>query len=388
MALTTQKVAALRPLKDWFAERLDAMLAELGWLVEQETPSGAKAALDRTQEQLAERFREAGAHTEIISSPTGNHLLARVGPVVTEGQLFVIGHVDTVWPMGTLVRKPFQIEAGRAYGPGVYDMKAGLIMLLFALRALQEHKLTPNRSLTFLVSADEEVGSHTSRTLIEQEARKAAGVLVLEPPLENGAVKTARKGVGLYTLKVQGRAAHAGVEPEKGINALVEMAHQILAINALNDYPKGTTLNVGVLEGGTRPNVVPAEATAKIDLRVSTMAEAERISTALQTLQTVLPGAKLELQGGLNRPPFERTPTVVDLFQQAAAIAEAIQTGESLQEGATGGGSDGNFTAALGIPTLDGLGAVGAGAHAEHEQMQIDSLPRRAHLLTGLLAVL
>ncbi|HEX2915351.1 MAG TPA: M20 family metallopeptidase [Chloroflexia bacterium] len=387
MTASDETIKLLATAGSWFEEQQEAMLQELGWLVEQETPSGAKAEINRVQAELAERFEEAGASTEIIAAPNGNHLLARFGNQ-DQAPVLAVGHVDTVWPLGTLARKPFKVENGLAFGPGVYDMKAGLIMLLFALKCFEAKQITPNRPLTLLITADEEVGSVTSRALIEQEARKAACTLILEPPLESGALKTARKGVGRYVLKVKGRAAHAGVEPEKGVNALVEMAHQVLAINSLNDYSRGTTLNVGVLQGGTRPNVVPAEASAEIDLRVSTLAEAERISQALNNLRPVLSEAQLVLEGGLNRPPFERTAKVEGLFRQAQEIALTIHTGETLQEGATGGGSDGNFTAALGIPTLDGLGGVGKGAHAEHEQLLVSSLPKRAHLLSGLLALL
>lgn len=377
----------LKALGQWFAAQQAVMVEELGWLVSQETPSGAVEQINRAQASLAYLFAEAGGEAEVIEGPNGNLLRVRLGGG-GPGQILVVGHTDTVWPLGTLARKPFKVEDGIAYGPGVYDMKAGIIMLLFALRALHETKIKPSRPVTILLTADEEVGSKTSRPLIEQEARQAACTLVLEPALENGALKTTRKGTGRYVLKVEGRAAHAGVEPEKGINALVEIAHHVLAINALNDYGRGTTLNVGVLQGGTRPNVVPALAEAQIDFRVSTLAEADRIQTALDNLRPVLPGARLVVEGGLNRPPFERTPAIAALFRHAAELARTIQTGEELQEGATGGGSDGNFTAALGIPTLDGLGAIGKGAHAEHEQVVVAALPRRAHLIAGLLAAL
>ncbi len=383
-----EKTALLQSLGSWFAQKQPEMVDELGWLVSQETPSGETEAIDRTQHQLGERFSQAGAQVELVAGRDGSHLLVRLGASSATKQLLAVGHTDTVWPMGTLARKPFRVEDGLAYGPGVYDMKAGIIMVLFALRAFKVLEIVPARPITLLLTADEEVGSKTSRDLIEQEAHKAACCLVLEPPLQSGALKTARKGVGRFTLKVQGRSAHAGVEPEKGVNALVELAHQLIAIHALNDYERGTTLNVGVAHGGTRSNVVPAAAQVEIDMRVRTLAEAERITAALHNLRPVLPEAVLTLEGGLNRPPFERTPAIVELFQTATAIAQNIQIGEDLAEGSTGGGSDGNFTAALGIPTLDGLGAIGKGAHAEHEQVIVASLPRRAHLLAGLLASL
>ncbi len=370
----------------WFEEQQAAMLTELKNLVEQETPSGENEAIQRVQTQLGEKFARLGGQVDIIEGPKGNHLKVSWGEAGPDNpQILAVGHIDTVWPMGTLARKPFKVEDGLAFGPGVYDMKAGIVLLQFAMQALQQHNLKPARPFTILITADEEVGSRTSRSLIEAEAKKAACALVLEPPLENGAVKTARKGVGQFSLKIEGRAAHAGVEPEKGVNALIELAHQMLAINALNDYSRGTTLNVGVAQGGTRSNVVPAKASAEIDLRVSTLAEAQRIEAALKSLLPVLPEAALMLEGGLNRPPFERTAAVVELFNKAKALYRAVEPEVALEEGSTGGGSDGNFTAALGIPTLDGLGAVGKGAHAEHEQVLINSLPRRAHLLAAIL---
>jgi glutamate carboxypeptidase len=263
-------------------------------------------------------------------------------------------------------------------------MKGGMVVLYFALQALRARGLRPARKLQVLFTSDEEVGSKTSRKLIEQTATGAAVAYVLESPLPGGTLKTARKGTGDYVVRIQGRAAHAGVEPQKGISATQELAHQILTLHGLNDYASGTTINVGVVQAGTRPNVVAAEAELQVDVRVQTLQEADRIDAAIRGLSPVLPGAVLTIAGGLNRPPMERSSAMAELFQQAQRIAASM--GVELREGSTGGGSDGNFTAAIGIPTLDGLGPEGEGAHAAHEHVQTESFPRRAALVAGLLA--
>jgi glutamate carboxypeptidase len=293
-------------------------------------------------------------------------------------------HYDTVWPKGTLQRIPFSVDAdGVARGPGCFDMKGGIVTLYFALHALRDRGLRPRRRLEVLFTCDEEVGSPTSRALIEHTAHGAALAYVLESPLPGGTLKTARKGTGDYLVRISGRAAHAGVEPQKGISAIGELAQQVLALHALNDYSVGTTVNVGVVHGGTRPNVVAAEAEAHVDVRVQTLAEAERIDQAIRGLQPRLAGAVLDVDGGLNRPPMERSEAMARLFERARQIALAM--GVDLREGSTGGGSDGNFTAAIGIPTLDGLGPEGEGAHAAHEHVLTDSFPRRVALVAGLL---
>jgi glutamate carboxypeptidase len=306
------------------------------------------------------------------------------GARATGAHAVALCHYDTVWPLGTLQRLPFSVDAdGIARGPGCFDMKGGIVVLYFALQSLRARSLTPARRLEILFTSDEEVGSPTSRPLIEQVAAGAALAYVLESPLPGGTLKTARKGTGDYTLRIAGRAAHAGVEPQKGISATGELAHQILALHALNDYAAGTTVNVGVVRGGTRPNVVAAEAEAQIDVRVESLAEAERIDAAIRGLQPRLSGAQLQVEGGVNRPPMERSPAIAALFERARALAAAM--GVELREGSTGGGSDGNFTAAMGVPTLDGLGPEGEGAHAAHEHVLTESFPRRVALLAGLL---
>ena len=360
---------------------MNNMLDVLKGLVDHESPSGDKAALDGLAATLAGRFRAIGGSVEVIDNPLGgNHVRARFEGSATLRPALVLGHFDTVWSLGRLAERPFAIEDGRAFGPGVYDMKASLVLAEFALRSLE---CPLPRAVVVLLTSDEEIGSPTSRRPIEDEAKKCAYVLVLEPPLAGGRLKTARKGVGLFTLTVEGRAAHAGVEPEKGISAIEELAHQIVSLNRLRKPEAGTTINVGLARGGTAPNVVAEEATATIDVRVASLDEGRRIEEAFQALQPILPGARLTVTGRFNRPPMERSPAVADLFERARMIGRSI--GLELEEGSTGGGSDGNFTAALGVPTLDGLGVEGAGAHADHEQIRIDSLPERAALLAALL---
>jgi glutamate carboxypeptidase len=322
---------------------------------------------------------------ERLERERGPHLRLSVdGVKPNEPHAVALCHYDTVWPLGTLDRIPFNVDAdGVARGPGCFDMKGGIVVLNFALQSLRSRGLRPLRRLEVLFTCDEEVGSPTSRPVIEATASGAALAYVLESPLPGGTLKTARKGTGDYLLRITGRAAHAGVEPQKGISAISEMAHQILALHALNDFALGTTVNVGVVQGGTRPNVVAAQAEAQIDVRVQSFAEASRLDGAIRGLEPVLPGAVLNIEGGLNRPPMERSPAMAALFEQARQIAASI--GVELSEGSTGGGSDGNFTAAMGVPTLDGLGPEGEGAHAAHEHVLTESFARRVALLAGLL---
>lgn len=370
----------------YFEPRRDEMLAIIEQLVTRETPSSDKARLDAFAAFLGQRLQATGAVVEILPNPErGDHVRARFGPNTGEKPALILCHYDTVWAVGSLATHPYRIEAGKAYGPGIFDMQSSLMLCEEAARAVQDLSIDLPRPVTILITSDEEVGSLTSRTLIEEEARRSAYVLVMESPLPGGVLKTSRKGVGVFTLEITGRAAHAGVEPERGISAIQELAYQILALHALTDMAKGTTVNVGVVQGGTVSNVVAPNALAKIDVRSWTQGEADRLSKAITGLAPVVPGAALRVTGGWNRPPLERSVTA-ELFGKAQAIGKSL--GLQLAEGGTGGGSDGNFTGALGIPTLDGLGVPGHGAHADHEHIEIDQIAGRAALLTALLAEL
>jgi len=363
-----------------------AMEALLTELVEMESPSNDKAAVDRLARFLATHLEALGAATEILpQTEAGDHVRARWGQ--GEGGTLLLCHMDTVWDVGTLARRPVRVEEGRLYGPGALDMKGGISNALWAIRALQELDLLPSRRVTLLLTSDEETGSRTSRAVLEAEAQRHDRVLVLEPAQPpNAALKTWRKGTGAYRVRATGRAAHAGVDHAKGINAIEELAHQILALQGLTDYEAGTTVNVGVVGGGSRSNVVPQEAWARVDVRVMDEVQGVRLDAQIRGLRPHLGGAALQISGGIGRPPMVRTPAVVALYEQAAALA--AEMGFEVAEAGSGGGSDGNFTAALGIPTLDGLGAAGDGAHAEHEHVVISSLPERAALVAAMLHAL
>ncbi|MFQ5790369.1 MAG: M20 family metallopeptidase [Acidobacteriota bacterium] len=371
-------------LLPWLEEQNDAMVALLRRLVESESPSHDKQAVDRLGKMLEAEFEEAGGQVRWVRSDHfGDHLRAEFPGASRDGQILVLGHMDTVWEVGTLQDMPFRMEAGRVYGPGAFDMKAGLVQLLFALRALRNGARRPATRLVAFISTDEEIGSLSSRRHIEEEARRSRAVLVLEPSLPpDGKLKTFRKGVGVFELHVKGRAAHAGLDPRSGVSAVEEMARQILALHELTDDDRGVTVNVGTVRGGSRSNVVAAEAQAQIDVRVSTLADAREMEERMLSLSPFLEGAAVEVTGGMDRPPLERTPAVVALYEKARAIAGRL--GFDLGEGPAGGGSDGNLTAALGVPTLDGLGAVGDGAHAAWEQVVAAEMPRRAALLAHL----
>ncbi len=369
-------------LLSYFEQRCDELLGTIGLLVTQETPSHDKGRLDAFAGLLAGRLEAAGAAVELLPQPEqGNHLLARfVHGNDTQPPALVLCHYDTVWPVGSLATHPFRVEGGRAYGPGIFDMQSSLVLVEAGLRAVRELDILLPRPVFVLITSDEEIGSVSSRARIEQEALGAAYVLVMESPLPGGVLKTTRKGIGTFQVESVGRAAHAGVDPERGINAIAEMAHQILAIQALADREAGTTVSVGRVVGGTATNVVPARASLQVDVRAWTEAEASRVAAALARLQPVLPGAQVTVSGGWNRPPLERSATGA-LFERVRSIGRTV--GLELAEGGTGGGSDGNFTGALGVPTLDGLGVPGEGAHADHEQIQVDAIAGRAALLTA-----
>jgi glutamate carboxypeptidase len=367
-----------------FRSQQSLILADLEGFVQLESPSSDRLALEALKGALISELRmlSATATTEHKNAPNG-HILARFKGPAERCPALVVGHYDTVWPYGTLEKMPFRVENGRAFGPGIFDMKAGLAMFLSAMKVINLVGLRLQRPVWALITCDEEIGSPTSRLLIEELARDSAYVLVLEPALADGGLKTARKGVGRYRLDVAGKAAHAGVAPWDGRNAIVELSHQVLVLETLQDLAVGTTINVGVINGGTTSNVVPAHASAEIDVRVGSKAEETRIETAFRALKPITPDTRLTLSGNFNRPPMERTPAIASLFEQAQRIGRVV--GLELTEGSTGGGSDGNFTAALGIPTLDGLGARGGGAHADNEHIVIDSLSERAALLAALL---
>ena len=362
----------------------DDMTRDLVRLVEFESPSDDKPSLDRLAGHLLAEAQALGADAALLPHPEAGAILRAHWGAHHTGGVLLLCHMDTVWDLGTLAQRPVRIEDGRLYAAGAFDMKGGIVNALWAIRALQVHGLMPERRITLLITADEETGSATSRAVIEAEALAHDAVLVLEPAHPpHGALKTWRKGVGEYRLEVQGVASHAGAAHEEGVNALEELAHQVLAIQALTDYGRGTTVNVGVAGGGTRDNVVPDRAWALIDVRVMNAEEADRLHSSLTSLQPHVKGASVTVTGGMNRPPMERTPGGVALFRRAEAVAAGL--GFAVAEVGTGGGSDGNFTAALGVPTLDGLGVTGDGSHAVHEHVILSSLPERAALLAGML---
>ena len=363
------------------------MVQTIRQLVETESPSDNKPAVDGLGALLAGRFEGLGGHAKFHRVQNfGDHLQVDFAGASGGKPVLLLGHLDTVYPLGTLATMPCRVTDGRLSGPGSFDMKSGIALMLHAIEALRAwHEDSLPRPVTVLLVSDEEVGSDTSRLITENLARKSAAVLVLEPSHgPKGAVKTARKGIGEYVLKVTGKAAHSGLDFEKGQSAILELAKQIIAMSKLIDLKRGLTLNAGTVQGGTRVNVIPAEASAVLDVRVARKQDAAGINRRLRSLKPFNRKCKLEISGGMNRPPMERTPGVVALYKKAAEIAK--QLGWKLEEASVGGGSDGNFTAGLGIPTLDGLGGVGEGAHATHESILISELPKRAALLAELIA--
>lgn len=372
----------MRDLLAHTERHLDAIVHTIETLVRLESPSTDKPAVDRCGGVLAEILRTLGADVDRLARPDrGDHVRARFAG---EGSpVLLLGHFDTVWPVGTIDRMPLRRDGDRLHGPGVFDMKAGIALAVAAFEALRATG-TPHPAITMLWTTDEEIGSATSRAAIEEEARRSRAVLVLEPALPGGVLKTARKGCGEFHLTVHGIAAHAGLDPGKGASAIHELAAQIAAIERLQDLGRGISVNVGVVSGGTRPNVIAERADATIDVRAPARADADAIEAALRELQPRRPGTRLTIEGGFDRPPMERSPAVVELFSRASRVASSL--GHDLREGSAGGGSDGNFTAALGVPTLDGLGAVGDGAHAANEHVEIAALAWRGALIAGLLA--
>jgi glutamate carboxypeptidase len=356
-------------------------------LVETESPSHDKAAVDRLGVIVAEEARRLDAQVEVIpNAETGNHVLARFSPILPSSpiphpSILLLCHLDTVFPLGTIQKTPFHEEGDKIFGPGTLDMKAGIVIALAAIEQAQKQGL--NRPVTLLCTSDEEIGSHTSREHIERLAKESALVLVMEGALLDGSLKTWRKGVGGFHVTVKGRAAHAGGDHREGRNAIEEMAHQVIAIQKLTDYSKQTTLNVGVIHGGTVSNVVPEEANIKVDVRVMQPGEWERIEAEVKNLKPVLDGTRIQVTGGLNRPPMPFDDTMKATFAKAKSIAARIAM--NLTASGTGGASDGNFIAPLGVSVLDGMGAVGEGYHSEREYIFTESMEQKATLIAELI---
>ncbi|KXK01570.1 MAG: peptidase M20 [Acidobacteria bacterium OLB17] len=371
-------------LFEHFRQRQDAIAAEIAELVSIESPSNDVAASGKIVDLLTTKFRAAAGPASIErikAEDVGEHLIVRVGDAENPAErTLILGHTDTVHPTGTLSQNPIRTENGRLYGPGTFDMKANIPIVLEAFRYLCEENIT--RQITVLLSCDEETGSATGRELVEREAARSSRCFVLEPS-DSGRVKTGRKGTGVFHLEAHGLPAHAGLEPERGANAVAELARCVSAIHALADRDAGTTVNVTTFSGGTATNVIPAFAVCDIDVRFSRMAEGERVGAELAKMRPSDERVKFVLKGQINRPPLEETAAVLSLYEHAKATAASI--GFELGRTRVGGASDGNFVAALGIPVLDGLGISGDGAHTLEEYVEIDDIPRRAALLTALL---
>jgi glutamate carboxypeptidase len=368
---------------------LAAAEAYRGWiesliedLVRLESPSTDKAALDRCGSDIARRLAELGGRLTIYPQTTaGDHVRAEFGD--GDSQILLLGHLDTVWPVGELTRMPCRRDGERITGPGAFDMKGGIGIAMLAARILAERAVRPPHRVVMLWTTDEEVGSLTSRAILEAEARRSRAVLVLEPALPGGALKTARKGVADYHIDAHGVAAHAGIDPARGASAVHELARQATRLLQLHEPERGLTVNIGRFAGGDRSNVVADNAAMDVDVRIPTREDADRVGAVFARLTPHDSRVRLQVSGGMGRPPLERTPLVAALFERAREIARDL--GRTLDEGSTGGSSDGNLTAALGVPTLDGLGAEGGGAHARDEHVLVAPLPFRAALLAGLI---
>lgn len=390
MATPTGHPAGLpfRPveLRDWFEARRGQMAGMLAELARMESPSRDARAQRDVRERLASELDALGFAVESIAGEEGcDHLRAArtTDDAVARPTQLLLGHLDTVWPLGTLARMPVEVREGRLHGPGVFDMKGGLVQMLFALRAVREHGLDPPCDPVVLINADEEIGSRSSEPHIRAHAAAAERVLVMEPAYgSRGHLKTARKGIGSFTLTVRGVASHAGLDPEAGVSAIRELSRQIEALFALNDTGRGITVNVGTIDGGMRPNVVAPLAVAQIEARVVTAADAREIEAAITGLRPTQDRITLDVSGGFRRPPMERTEANRRLWTRAREAADRL--GIPIEQAQVGGASDGNFTSPL-AATLDGLGAVGDGAHADHEHVIVDAMAPRAALLAALL---
>lgn len=386
MKLSDSDVTAL---SDYFLSRQDAIVAFARALVEAESPSGDEVGSKAVVSLLAAAaagISRAPTSERVASEDYGEHLRVIAFGESREKPIIILGHTDTVHPRGSLMQRPWRVEGNRAYGPGVFDMKANCALAIEVIRACVATGLSPQRPVILLLTCDEETGSRTGRQLVEAQARRSHAVLVLEPPGGGGRAKTGRKGTGIFTVEARGRAAHAGLEPEKGASAILELARQTERLHSFNGSGGGISINVGVVHGGTLSNVVPAEARAEIDVRFSSAEEAARIENEIFNLRPYDPRVQLIVKGGINRPPLERSDKVVGLYTQAKALAHRLNF--ELGEIQVGGASDGNFAAAAGAAVLDGLGIDGDGAHATHEHIILDDIPRRGALLAGLVATL
>jgi glutamate carboxypeptidase len=371
------------PIVNWLQSRQSEVVHVIRELVVRESPSHDKRSVDALGHYICDLFRAAGATLTMHKMQHfGDHLQADFNGV--GGRVMLLGHFDTVWELGTLKTMPFREERGRLWGPGVLDMKTGIAQMLFAIEALKGVRGGPSRPITVLLVTDEEVGSESSRALTEKIARECAAVFVLEPSFGlHGALKTSRKGVGGYTVRVQGKASHAGLDFEKGASAILELSRQLLKVEKFTALKRGITVNPGVIRGGTRNNVVAAEASAEVDMRITKLDQAAALDRKFRSLKPFDRRCKVSVQGGVNRPPLERTEAVARLFNLAKKLGADV--GLKLKEAAVGGGSDGNFTGSLGIPTLDGLGAPGEGAHAPNESVIVDQIVPRTALLARLI---
>jgi len=369
--------------------RQSSIEALIKTLVEIESPSGNESGSRRVVDEIAKAANElpcVNSVERIDVREFGQHVVIEAFSTQQESeQIMLVGHTDTVHEIGSLELRPFRVEENKIFGPGIFDMKANCVMAIEVLRTLQELKLAPKYSVTIVLTCDEEVGSQSGWPLIERVAkmRKTRCAFVMEPPALGAKVKTGRKGTGMFSIKVEGKAAHAGLEPEKGASAILELARQTERLHAINHSGTGITLNLGVVRGGTRSNVVAAEAEGEIDVRFSTDSEMRQLQQLFRTIQPIDERTKVFVSGGINRPPLERTSAVIELFETARSVGAMIDF--DLGEAQVGGASDGNFIAALGIPVLDGLGINGDGAHANHEHICADDIAIRTTLLTGLI---
>lgn len=377
-------------LREHFVSRQHEVLALTCALVETESPSGDRegsAAVVSLIASAASSISSVNSVERFASEDFGEHIAVRAfAKSESSRSIMVLGHTDTVHPRGSIKERPWRTAGTRIYGPGIFDMKVNCAVALEALRACEAVGLQTRSAVTILLTCDEESGSPGGRPLVEAEAKKSRSVLVLEPPASGGRAKTARKGTGMFTIEIKGRAAHAGLDPEKGVSAVLELAKQTVRLHELNDPANGTTVTVNVAHGGTHSNVIPAEARAEVDIRFTSADEGARTERRILNIAPFDPGATITVRGGINRPPLERTQSVKSLYAHARALASLLDF--DLGEASVGGASDGNFVGALGVPVLDGLGVQGDGAHAAHEHILCDDIPTRGALLAGLIATL